>query len=298
MNYLVATEAGTGHACQLAVVLRKYIELESIYIFKSAHKLDFIDSEAKIKGDFPDKGELIIVFSVFAYGVLIQKKGSDYFSNFKRVVIILTDSVYMSDYKKYNIQFSNFDVFANNCKMQYREGLPTKVYYQPFDLDGYNYSKREKLTLGHSPFGSTRKDAKGTEQIGEIFKQSKCDYDIIQGLEWVDCMVRKSKCHIFVDQISHITGALLPDDWMGGIGKSGLEAMLLKCLVITRMNKVDYDIPAPPVVLCNEDNIKEILAYYIKNKKERELIIKQQYEWAKKYLNPDFCAKRILDGVF
>ncbi len=297
MNYLVSAEAGAGHACQLAVALRKYIELESIYILKSAFKLDFIDPTAKIGAvNFPDKGDTIIVVSVFAYDVLIQKKGKHYFNNFKRVIIIVTDGNYTANNKDLNKQWMDFDVFTTNCKIQYREGLPTKVYYQSFDLSAYNYYKYDKLTLCHSPFGSMRMLAKGTDKIIELFKQSGCKYDIISGLSWKECMVRKAKCHIFVDQISHTEGVLRPVNWKGGIGKSGLEAMLLKCLVLTRFNKVESDIPIPPVVIVDKDNAKEKLTYYIHNKRERELLTQQQYEWAKKYLNPDFCAKRVLDG--
>ena len=300
MNYLISAEAGAGHSCQLAVALRKYIELESIYITPSAFKLDFIDPSGKVRGEFPDRGDTIIIVSAYAYRVAIERKGQDYFNNFKRVIIILTDSIFMRDSVELNEKFKNFDVFATNCKMQYRVGFPTKVYYQPFDLSAYKHDKNKKLTLGHSPFCNERMHDKGTDQILEIFKRSGCDYDVVSGqTPWADCMVRKSKCHIFVDQISHARGFWnTPDDWMGGIGKSGLEAMLLGCLVITRLNKVDYDIPAPPVVVCNKENIEELLTYYINISSARNSVITQQYQWAEKYLDPDFCAKRILYEVF
>jgi hypothetical protein len=144
-----------------------------------------------------------------------------------------------------------------------------------------------------------RTSEKGTQQILWTFKQLKLNYDIIMGRPWKECMIRKAKCHIFVDQISCQPDDIwdLPKDWKGGLGKSGLEAMLLRCLTISRGNFQDYDIPKPPVVECLPETLKDILEVYVKDENKRLNKIKEQYEWAKTYLDPDFCAKRILNEM-
>jgi hypothetical protein len=290
MNYLVAAEAGAGHACQLAVALRKYIPLESIYTARSAFGLDWIDPQSKIGAQhIPKKGGTLIVVSAYAYNFV-----KDVARNFDRVIVIMTDSGYMINYKKWNETFRPFEVFVTNCKMQYREGLPTKVYYQPFDLSMYNTKKYNTLTVCHSPFMAERTPEKGTDIIMDVLRRNRIMHDLIMGADWRKCMQRKAKCHIFVDQIKSEGGHWdNPADWKGGIGKSGLEAMLLKCYTISRGNFKDYDIPKPPVVECTEKTFESVLLASLKI--DREPIINQQYEWAKTYLDPDFCAKRILN---
>jgi len=293
-NYLISMEAGTGHACQLSVALRKYINLNSIYFFKSEFGLDYIDSEANIGFLLPQEGNILIIVSSQALDAIYNYFGESYFSRFNRVTVILTDSSFMAEHERINAMIAEFEVFATNCKMQYREGFPTKVYYQPFELS-VDIVKNKKVTACHSPFATSSKKSKGTETIISTFNEIGVDYDLITGVKWEECIERKSRCDIFVDQIEHVAGDKgIPENWIGGIGKSGLEAMLLNCAVISRMNAKDYDIPAPPIILCDKDNFKEKLIFYINNESERNNIINKQRLWADKYLSPDFCAKRIL----
>ena len=70
--------------------------------------------------------------------------------------------------------------------------------------------------------------------------------------------------------------------------------MLLDCLVICHGEFEKRELPVPPIAWCNKDNFEEVLWYYITHPKQREQKIIKQKEWAIKYLNPDYCARRLL----
>lgn len=292
MNYLVSAEAGAGHACELGRALKRLIPLESNYAIKSAYGLDFINQGTIGINSFPTKGETLIIVSVYAYNIMRAN-----LKNFDRVIIIVTDGGFMSDPRKYNEEFKPFEVFFTNCKMQYAER--GRVYYQPFDLSRFQKVKNQKLTFCHSPFVGEKTKEKGSDQIIKGFKRLGVNFELIMGKPWVEAMVRKSKCHVFVDQISSTAGYFkIPPNWKGGVGKSGLEAMNLRCLTLSRGNFKDYDIPKPPIIECDRKNYMTVLSG-VRNMSsdQREKLTQQQYEWALKYTNPDFCAKRILYGT-
>jgi hypothetical protein len=291
MNYLVSAEAGAGHSCELAQALRKYIPLESHYYIKSAYQLDYIDPTGIIGLDkFPKSGDTLIVVTGFAFNIMKAN-----LKNFNRVIVIVTDGIFMTDYVKMNEEFKPFEVFLTNCKMQYTDR--GKVYYQPFDLKRFENKKYGQLTACHSPFVGEKTIEKGSRIIVAAFNNLSLQYDLIMGQKWENAMQRKAKCHIFVDQIDSQPGYWrIPKDWKGGVGKSGLEAMNLKCLTICRGNFKDYDIPKPPIVECTVKTFFDVLKGVVKmTPHERELLTKAQYDWAIKYTNPDFCAKRILN---
>jgi hypothetical protein len=289
MNYLVSAEAAAGHSCQLAQALRNYIPLESVYFNKSHFECDWVDPDAKI-GEFPAEGDILIIVTTIAY-----KQMKPMLGNFNRVIIIIPDSIYIYNWEGYNEEFLPYEVLMSNCTMQYREGYPTKVYYQPFDLSPWMREKKwSKLTFCHSPFVGRSMAKKGTIQIIETLIRNNLKFEIINGLPWNECLERKAKCHVFIDQID-TDPALFPnaETWKGGLGKSGMEAMLLGCYTITRGNFKDYDIPAPPVVECTSETFEKVLLESIEI--DRQPIINAQYDWAVKYTNPDFCARRVLN---
>lgn len=292
MNYMVSAEAGAGHSCELARALRKYIPLKSHYFHKSAYGLDFIDPVSTFGTDkFPTKGDTLIIVTITAY-YAIRKS----IPNFNRVILIATDGFYMTDWKKLNPEFKNFELFATNCKMQYSEGL-ARVYYQPFDLAKFHQLKHAKLTVCHSPFVGEKFKEKGSDSIMAAIRRLRVNSDFIIMRPWVEAMIRKARCQIFVDQISSEPGFWkIPPTWKGGVGKSGLEAMNLRCLTLSRGNFVDYDIPKPPIIECDRRNFQTVLSQVINMKpEERNRLTELQYQWALKYTNPDFCAKRILN---
>jgi len=282
---LVAEEAGSGHACELALALRKYVNLTAVWEHTSAYGLDKLDPESKVGlHNLPKESDGIIIIGVGIFDRLYRYLKMK--SKHKNYTIIVTDGGIMRDRNKYVQSFRTWNKFATLCKIQFLPGA--REYYQPFNIN-IPIKKDKNLLVGHSPFGKSKWREKGTEQIIE-----QCDYplDLITQVPWAKSLERKAKCHIFVDQIDHFDGHKF--GWRGGIGKSGYEAMLLDCLVISRGKFVGDEIPAPPIAWCTKENYKEVLDYYAYNHKERNEKIQAQKDWADKYLKPDFHAKRIL----
>ena len=84
---------------------------------------------------------------------------------------------------------------------------------------------------------------------------------------------------------------------MGGIGKSGLEAMLLKSLTFTSGEKISSNIEVAPYIKVNsQDELYDKLLYYKKNTKIAKEIVERQYRWAIKYTNPNYLANEIIQN--
>ena len=118
--------------------------------------------------------------------------------------------------------------------------------------------------------------------------------DVITETPWEECMQRKARSHLFIDQLYH------PEDIYGisidhhSIGKSGIEAMFLESLVFTRGEYFGRELPPPPVVWVGRKDIIDLVDYYINHPKEREEKIKEQKAWALKYATYDFAARNVL----
>jgi hypothetical protein len=197
------------------------------------------------------------------------------------------------------------------CKHQNK-----KVFYHPFDFSSIEIIKpKNKIILCHSPYSSVKMGEKGSNKIINSFEYLKnrygngfmrkfntknknynLEYKILNNLSWIDCLNEKAKSHIFVDQFIKecwIKGVKC-DSYVGGLAKSGIEAMLLKSLCITSGRKVVTDIPIPPVIFCN-DKLNEAIEKYIIDEKLRNEVIEQQYQWAKQYTSFEFVAKRFIN---
>jgi hypothetical protein len=209
--------------------------------------------------------------------------------------MIITDGRFARYPDHYNKLLKGWDVITNACKRHFREPLPAKTFYQPFDLSHVDQTKNRELTISHSPFGPMKFREKGTNQI--ITTVADYNFDLITGVSWDECLKRKAKSHIFIDQIDHYDRSKFrfrsKEYVWPALGKSGLEAMHLDCLVITYGKGYDTDIPAPPVAWCN-GNFEEVLEYYIKNEAARRMVALEQQEWALKYASYDFAAQQVL----
>jgi len=297
---ITCVDAAGGHACGLAIGLKKYGTVTSVWRNKNKHKLDYLVPDAKFGfKHIPLSGDDLIIVSCITYDHLMVVLGRRRFSrilkNYTRVHIVITDGRFPASPEYYNRLFTPYDVLTTGCKRNFRGNLPTKTYYQPFDLSMFDKTKNDHLTIGHSPFTQSKFREKGTEEIIEV--TDKYNFDLITGVSWKECLIRKAKCHIFVDQIDNhdrVKFKFTNKNYVWpALGKSGLEAMHLGCLVITYGKGYDTDIPAPPVAWCH-GNFKEVLEYYIKNESERLKLAAEGQAWALKYSSYDFAAQQVL----
>jgi len=216
-----------------------------------------------------------------------------------RKTVIISDSHYLQNTKEIDdiIEKNNIEVFCmadlwKFCKFDKR------MYIHPF-LDIPNTIKKNDIfTVCHSPYHKVETNQKGSVQIGlaveRLHEVNPLVYRLIIDKTWKQTLDIKAASHFFIDQISfgnHYSSM----GYEGGLGKSGLEGMLLKCLTFCSGSYVNSDIPhAPYVLVRNEHDLLEKMEYYICREKEREKLIDMQYAWSKKYTNHIEVAKRIL----
>jgi len=218
-----------------------------------------------------------------------------------RKTVILSDSHYLQDTREIDaiIEKNNIEVFCmadlwKFCKFEKR------MYVHPFLNIINSVRKNETFTVCHSPYRKIETNQKGSSQIASAVNKlrnetdSKLKYLCIKDKTWDETMLMKASSHFFVDQISlgnHYSSL----GYEGGLGKSGLEGMLLKCLTFCSGTPFESDIPAAPYVsICDGDELFLKMYHYFTNKKERDELIKKQYDWAVKHTNPIEVAKRII----
>ena len=247
----------------------------------------YIKEKNKFFGELEKKDE-IIIFSAYSLIKFLKNVGVEQLNHFKRKTIILSDTTYKTQSKKWNgfMVKNNFKILSMPDLCRFLGDIEHKPYWQHINIDNKLIErKNDVITITHSPTSRKRNsDSKGTKKI----KTALNDYnlEIISGDNWNICVRKKSKSHIFIDQMNG-----------GGLGKSGLEGMLLGCLTITSGNlaKTEPYFPTAPVVICNIDNLKETIDYYINNPEEYNKKVKEQKEWADKYLSAEFVVKNILE---
>jgi len=302
---IVGIDCGGSHACGLSVGMRRYASVTSVWKNKNKHGLDNIDLRSWFGWEnIPPEGDELIIVSAITYTNLLASFKFEglkkLFDGYKKKKIIFGDGRIARDPERWNNVASDFDeVFCHICKIHFRGDKPTKLFIQPFDMSKVDVRKNDILTVAHSPFVAAKNREKGTHVIVDAMKDyPDVNFDLITGLPWEEAMRRKAAAHIFVDQVAHydLDKFKFNDDnyeWPA-LGKSGIEAMHLGCLVITRGQPEARDIPSPPVAWCTTDNFRDVLRYYITHHKSREELAKKQQRWAYTYSTYDFAARHVL----
>jgi len=180
---------------------------------------------------------------------------------------------------------------------------PYKPIYQTISVAAQgSYKNQEKPIIAHSPNNSIKARYKGTPFIMDVIKKLKnrhgFEYVNIQGLSMTDCLKLKLKANIFIDQMIYKNPDVPQDRWggeiiyNGGLGKSGIEAMMLGACVITGGIEPDTSkyFPPPPVVWASYDNFLALLYELITNPDYRIQKAKEQKAWTKNYSTPTFVG--------
>jgi len=300
---LFATEAGFGGICFLANEFNCYTLLRT-----SIRKYydDFIDNKIYFQQNESlaiqciNDADHIIFFGIRgiddAWPLLIKSKKKR-LEDFKRVTIIITDSYFFRKGKYWDkfLKLKNVDVLIMPDLVKYLSpGISYRPFYQyiPISHD-YKIVKNNNITISHSPGFKLKTDQKGTKAICRILKGY--NLDIISGVTWQECVNRKSKSHIFIDQIPHENNF----NYNGALAKSGLEAMLVNCLTIAsgQMAPTEPFFESPPVILADENNLKSIIDYYISSPEQIVSMANKQLLWARKNLSKDFVKRNILNEI-
>ena len=288
--------ADLGFDVRTVLVQRRFPDLEAL-------ASSVISADSLWAQDVMRASDHIMVFgcdSLRSLNKLMARYGRTELSSWDTNAVIVTDSLYAREYRKLNQFFrdNGTDLYVMPDLFPYLEKL-TAVPYYPYLGELRKCSKPARLTVAHSPGRKLRSDLKGTSRIVRAMKGMDADLTIIHGQDWESCLRLKSQSHIFIDQI--INNKAKPirthirKNYKGGIGKSGLEAMLLGSMLITSGDQPTTSpfFPPPPAVWVTPDNFPDILHRYITDAELRDERIRQQREWARCYLSKKFVVNSI-----
>ena len=187
--------------------------------------------------------KIVFIFDYNGINVFEQflKITNTKYSDF-RVFVFWTGTPYEKNYQWCN-QWSkdnNVTVFAMCDKLRFsKEAIPLM---QPYDLEYFNklsdqgtkQKTSSKIILCHSPGHKGSGNEKGSITIQNVV--SKFNGVVLKQignrskfLTHADCLIEKSKCDIFIDKLG--------PECAGGIGKSGIESIMLGKPTICSMHK-------------------------------------------------------------
>lgn len=231
-------------------------------------------------------------------------------SKFKTVAVVLCDTYACRERKWCDafIKNNNLFVYAMPDIFPFHEMKMIPVY-QTIQLNQLKDKPKEKLIISHSPSCDGKAALKGTtfvlETIDRLRVNHSFQFDLIKNLGMAECLSIKGQSHIFIDQMVYGNPDIWQGKWggeipyKGGLGKSGIEAMLLGSCVIT--GGVDPDtgeyFSPPPVVWTSYDNFYIDLERLIEDIDYRQKKTIEQGEWAAKYLSAGFVAKHITQHI-
>lgn len=250
----------------------------------------YLNNNKKLYLDILSKSKRIIVFGVISLNSINLSNYKD-----KELILVITDSTFL----KKNTNINNFLINNQNIKVLIMPDLipfidkkiKYKPYFQHINIDiSQPIEKYEKLTFSHSPGLKYKSDLKGSKFIEDTLKSQKLI--VIHNKNWLECIEIKKKTHIFIDQM------VINNEYKyaGGIGKSGLESMLLKNILITSSPQLITEpfFENPSSISIKPNELKDTINNLIVNPDKMKEISQKQYEWAKKYTSLDFVKNNIL----
>lgn len=233
----------------------------------------------------------IIVFGTISLDNINISKYRD-----KEIILIISDSTFL----KKNDSLNKFLINNNFIKVLImpdlipfiNDKIRYKPYFQHINIDtDQPIQKYDELTFSHSPGLKYRSNLKGSKFIEKILHDQKLI--VIKNKTWSECVEIKKKTHIFIDQMI-INNKF---KYAGGIGKSGLESMLLKNILITSAPPLITEpfFENPPSINIKPDELRKTIDLYIGDFERIKDISNKQFEWAKKYTSLNFVKNNILN---
>jgi len=233
----------------------------------------------------------IIVFGTISLDNINISKYRD-----KEIILIISDSTFL----KKNDSINKFLLNNNFIKVlimpdlipYINDKIRYKPYFQHINIDtDQPIQKYEELTFSHSPGLKYGSDLKGSKFIEKILYDQKLI--VIKNKTWSECVETKKKTHIFIDQM------IINNEfkYSGGIGKSGLESMLLKNILITSAPPLITEpfFENPPSINIKPHDLRKTIDSYIGDFERIKSVSNKQFEWAKKYTSLNFVKNNILN---
>jgi hypothetical protein len=257
-----------------------------------------------------DKTEKIKDNEITIIGITALRKISKRIESgdFKNINLILCDTNSCLEYKWWNEFVSKYDIelfimpdIKDFCFTKYKQ------LYQYIEIDKKLIeNKNEKLLITHSPRGKIKYKKKGTDliikTINKLNKKYDFDFKLITNMSMVDSIKEKSKSHIFIDQLIYKNDEIDQNkfggkiEYKGGLGKSGIEGMLLNCAVITGGIEPtsNENFKSPPIIWTDAKKIYDDLEKLIIDEYHRNNVTRNQNFWLDNYMNENYYKKILL----
>ncbi len=192
-------------------------------------------------------------------------------------------------------RFTN-TIFAVNPDLKWH--LPEEAIFLPYAISGYetiqymgSIYKSRTIKIAHAP---TNRGCKGSEIILSVLKKLKKKYNIeimlIENVPHKDALKIYAEADLVIDQL--LVG------WYGGLA---VEVMKMGKPVVCFIREDDLKyIPQDmkdelPIIIANQDNLYEVMAYCIENPKYLRDKAKQSLEYVLKWHDPKYVAGIVKD---
>lgn len=210
-------------------------------------------------------------------------------------VVILSDTIFITQNEYFSklLHDSRAKVYAMPDLISY---VPPELNPIPFlqyvDVDGTSIFKSPEFLASHSPGSKYDTDAKGTSHIVRAFEKAEVDYKILYGMQWREVQAIKRRSHLFVDQC---ISESVDGRYSGGLGKSGIEAMKLRNVVLTSgsLPTTTPFFPKPPLVYVDPDSILQHVRDLSKSSEYYNQTLEEQSDWASRYLAKTFIVDHV-----
>lgn len=213
----------------------------------------------------------------------------------KNSVVIISDSIFFKQLKFFLDLFygNNVYIFIMPDMMHLvPDSLNPVPFYQYVEIPRAIHEGKSKiLSVAHSPGSKRHSDLKGTSRIEAACRKIGVPLDVISGMPQEESVKAKARSQLFVDQCLNTNQF----NYSGGLGKSGIEAMHVRCAVLTSGGIPDTRgfFPPPPIIPVTPTTIESEIRKLLDSTFLIEEVQEKQVEWARTYTNREFVVEHI-----
>jgi len=212
------------------------------------------------------------------------------------------------DWNNRQIAASGLAVFAMPDLAAYVTCADASPYFPPVLPVTFDPRRAKKLAwpilIAHSPGNESRHAWKGTAGIQAVFDQLNVDLAgrvecrVLPKMPHANLLAERKRHHIFVDQVHAPSPVAGYPDYLGGLGKSGIEAMAACCVVITSGGPFECGrIDGPPVAWAVPGALRTLIERYATCLEAIDQAGKLAEAWTWKYCMPAEVADRIEERI-